>query len=860
MAIGDDWGIDFINKRIYHKGSGTTVYTVNELYSWLQDQFDELTAMDDEVPMSAQTPTAYTMINGWFLDEGQSDTTNPHYSHKYLKEGSIATSGYENVILILDLTSYTSCVTSDIGKTVTEVGFDNTLAKWWIRDTNSHGQIANGSTMAISGGTGAGVADGNSATGENLYSNVYTLGTIESSPAPQVYIFQAGSALSEWSNVLIKVKEAGSLIDNGNVTVYARQGGDLFDHFTIDLSSGGRNAVPLATANDINQTKGDYYLLYDNGSTTAFSVAEIIKDDAGDWEAEVVSLTTYSASEGLLELIGFKGTLADGDSFTGQTSGATADANGTLGDTIISWDAGTDPTTLGQILTGTPSQAKRILRGVDGTNNKAVCQVSSTATGSARTAYYKDFLDNDTVTGDSDGNVTLDSDSTTIVSGYTDITIAFVNGTASYSGTSGTFTLNERVTYTGGEAIILAKSGTTTGTITFGNVTNTSLNGKTITGDISGATADMTSDLSVSHTTDKAFQKQTAYPYDVIVDCGSIYNTGRALSDVYQYFKFVTQENSTFSMYTVSDSTITVLDGEEYIQAYSGYTPVKASPLGTFAGGVFFGAQGVWIEHMASSDVENFQLIDSNGSTRTPPTQATITVSSLQSGDRVGVFITPTLGGDINKSQYTLGAGNNAGNTSIVVSSSIELDTPSSGKIRAVDVDATENKEQRYRYSSWSGSTFTLVTGASGSATSDTQTGVLIDTSADFGGTDDVEVGDVIRNTTDGSSGYVVSVDSSTQLTTVLYGGSNNYWSNGDNYDTNKLDRNYASGTDTAYVPLIDEEATGTSVEETVLYSADRYVMVRVRKKGILPFETSGTFTQAGLNVSAIRTTDSIVS
>ena len=41
MGIGDEFSIDYANRRIYHS-SGATVYTVNALYSWLMDTFDEL--------------------------------------------------------------------------------------------------------------------------------------------------------------------------------------------------------------------------------------------------------------------------------------------------------------------------------------------------------------------------------------------------------------------------------------------------------------------------------------------------------------------------------------------------------------------------------------------------------------------------------------------------------------------------------------------------------------------------------------------------------------------------------------------------------------------------------------------------
>jgi hypothetical protein len=73
---------------------------------------------------------------------------------------------------------------------------------------------------------------------------------------------------------------------------------------------------------------------------------------------------------------------------------------------------------------------------------------------------------------------------------------------------------------------------------------------------------------------------------------------------------------------------------------------------------------------------------------------------------------------------------------------------------------------------------------------------------------------------------------------------------------------NDATGeTGTCYVPLIDDVAVGTSLSSaSMIYSVDRDVIARVRVYGILPFENTGTVTSAGLAVSAIRTTDGIVS
>ena len=46
-VIGDDFVIDYVNKRIWNKnawgqGGSSTVYSVNALYSWLMNTFDEI--------------------------------------------------------------------------------------------------------------------------------------------------------------------------------------------------------------------------------------------------------------------------------------------------------------------------------------------------------------------------------------------------------------------------------------------------------------------------------------------------------------------------------------------------------------------------------------------------------------------------------------------------------------------------------------------------------------------------------------------------------------------------------------------------------------------------------------------------
>ena len=807
MAFWDDWAIDYTNKRVYNKKAlgidgTTTVYDVNNLYSNLMDTFDELDQMDDPVPMSAQTPTEYTMTNGWFIDDE---------SVKYLKLGAIKTVGYTHPtnptgVRVLTLDAAAGLTIDDIGKvvlgvTTTDTGkllaYNTTRKVLWVRCDAADDLFDNASEAITVDGVACGNMTKASDTGEDLYANVYTLGTVETVPSPQVYIFQAGVAIAEWSqltnwdrghiDVLIKVAEAGTEIAGAVVTVFGRQSGDLYDNFEIDLTAGGRNAVPLGTADDLNEDTGEYYLLYDTETVGFTTLGQIITGGTSGATAELVAVTDWGTT-GVLELRGVKGTFQDNETITGSSEGS-ATVNGTVGDTYGTYSAAAVQLTIGLVCTGGTSEAKRILRGIqdDTGTGKYVFQVSTTATGAARTPYYKAFSAGETITDTATGSVTSGIASTTIKSGWSDITIAFVNGTATYTTHGATEGINgERVTFTGGEGILLLDDtpATATGTITLGNMTITAITGLVITGDISGAVWTASQNLQSAHTMDKAFEQQSAYPYDVIVNAGDIYEAGRTLAQVYEYFKFVCQEDSAFQMYTVVSAVITPLDGEEYIIAYLAYTPSKSAPVGTFAGGKYFGAQGVWVEGMATG--QSYQFTDSNGIIRQPYASVPVRITSVVSGDKVSVF--RTSAGAIDKAMYTSHAtANTSGLTTFEVQEDIAIDTPSSGAIRLVDMGTFV--EQRHTYTSWSGKIF---------------------------------------------SG----------LSPVLQ----------QDYD----------GSDKCYVPFIDAQAAATSIEKIVLYAADRDVLVRVRMyaagvgNSILPFETPGTVTSAGLVVAAIRTVDGI--
>lgn len=184
-----DWQYDTATKQIKHN-TGTVRITVNALYSEVMDEFDNSGQMDDTVPMSAQTPTEYSLINGWtfsadsdvgYLYGGsivvQKATSDRDVWANFYTLGTIDTSGvvywYQNATLVAAYPGYTA-------------GHADILIK------------------VVSAGT--------------------DVGTDGSALAVRAYLRHDVSGTS-----------------------------DLYDHFTsVASATGGRNPVPLATSTDTN--------------------------------------------------------------------------------------------------------------------------------------------------------------------------------------------------------------------------------------------------------------------------------------------------------------------------------------------------------------------------------------------------------------------------------------------------------------------------------------------------------------------------------------------------------------------------------------------------------------------------------
>jgi hypothetical protein len=285
----------------------------------------------------------------------------------------------------------------------------------------------------------------------------------------------------------------------------------------------------------------------------------------------------------------------------------------------------------------------------------------------------------------------------------------------------------------------------------------------------------------------------------------------------------------------------------------------------------------VVLDNVANNEANNYQTVTSDGLTVNPPATVTVLVSNLLAEDRVAVFRLSGVGGTIVKTEYSSHTSNNtlAGTTFEVDDGPITAEAPAGGQKDLAGVyrvvDTADSIEQRYRYESFTASTFTNAGAAVnvGTATTTDTTGVtLTDTAATFlgtdvpGGDDDVQIGDEIRNSSDETFCRVKEITDDTHIVCDPPLDPGNGWLSGNGYTINHLTRLYTD-TDTAYVSFVDKVIpTGDDeASSLIVYTIDIPVIVRVRRSiatKILPFSQESAITSSGMSVSAIRTDDTI--
>jgi len=360
---------------VYHKAEnrqmrlqwsgGTTeadTRTVKELYLALQDYFDEPARMVEGEPMSAQTPTDYTVglidnyeTDPWFIDQT---------SVEHLETGAITTRLWKrtegsNTGIIRVPCNNTNIVAGDIGQDITgdadsdsgtllDVRGTGAGSELWIRpDDDTSANSFDNASQGLTCNTHTATQSGAPETGESLWAGVFTQGNLE--PLTHIYVYQDGARLTEYKDAspvedwwedghidkLYLVQVVDGLIDEGYVTVLARQFTTSYAYWIVDLSAGGRNAVPVTTGPDINNTAGYRIITTGAWAVSTYQVGEEIVGTTslarGVVTAAVLdtSITYYLIGESIT--VDFQ----SGEVITGQASGTTSTSSGAPADTGV---------------------------------------------------------------------------------------------------------------------------------------------------------------------------------------------------------------------------------------------------------------------------------------------------------------------------------------------------------------------------------------------------------------------------------------------------------------------------------------------------------------------------------------------
>ena len=700
-------------------------------------------------------------------------------------------------------------------------------------------------------------------------------------------------------SVLINIIDAGTTLGNpsGEIRAYARTGLDTYSDFSISITAGGLISIPVSNAPDGQDTLGEYAVAVDGIASGPFTVAETIEENSGgtpNWRAEVVEVIGTQAATRVLILRSLTGAITDNDTFVGNSSSATGVIRGTTGSSIITYDVETDGIIEGEygnLLTGGTSTATSNLRGHltiaegDTTNGHAIVEVRHD-----NEAFATDYIDfvSEGVTG-TGVDVTADITGRAfdrLASGLDDIRIKAVVFDLTVADSSG-FVVGADCTQTvtGAKGTVISVPDSTSIFVSQNNTTEWT--GANVIDDDNGAATETITGAVRDHTFDFALSLQSAFPYDIMIEAA-----GRTAAELFHYAKFFQEARATAAFTDLNGSNadpdndrefnmikeraggstldLTTVQGEEYVRAFTDDDATNSysnqdqkSRLVVSNGGALVTGQGVAIINIASADANNFTLIDSDNVTHIPNVSVTVSITNCVTASG-GAHLHVALdngSGQEDKLQFNVAAaGNTAGDADLVIDEVLPNDTPTTGTVKVVDTSGTqtENRELRYRYSSYVTSTFTLTSGAgTGTETTGDATGTtLTDSAADFGGADSVIVGDPIRNSTTSDIAWVKEIISTTQLaTTALTGGGDNEWGSGDGYDINVLAFTH-DGTETAYVPYLDIICDTATETVNLTFVSNRNIVLVHRHVDFLDVASLGTITNTGFSFRISQTTD----
>ncbi len=849
-----DWG-----------GAATGTRTMNELYSAMADLLDESSTIDDGTAFNADTPTEYTVGT---IDRNDNDpwyvTFNlmEHITGGSLKtDGWTRTEGTDTGIVIVPGTNV-NIVAGDVGLdisggtdgngTLLEVIEGSKGDFLVIRpDSNAAGDSfkGNGQTLTCNTHTFTQHATEDNNTGEMIWANIYSIGTIDSNV--HCYVYQGefdadtpaspatdnservlsvnSSTLDYWGQGHIdrcvpikdwaRLASAGAwdVIDDGYLRVFARKGGDLYSSFEVanSTTSGGRNPVPLQTAVDLNQGTGTKTISFTGSITGTFEDGEVIEGGTSNGRG-ILDLTNSNTSAGGYLSYFPIAEDTNGGALTAMQSG----------ETITGDDSGATCTTDGAPANAGPALASWF------TNNA----FPALTIGESNFTGHNADIDNDGT--DENYGILVDCNSNTLAEVYEWLKYICQYTQGDEDAVEDAFETDILQSNIFGEEFV-------GGTAYFGYsaISGTIADGEGVTQATTGATGYI-----ISHDTGA----------DVVL----LRNTRGTFSGTYQIDSDVDAD------YFTPDET-------------GNFAASTSSPFGTFAGGTFFGARGILIKNWLAADENSFILTDIEGNTNERPTSVVIKVSNVWGNaatngdaDLVAVYPLTGSGGDIDKDPtdavYAMNCdgGEAAGSATLAVDS-IPTWAPSSGRLVLVD-NSDANQEFVIRYSSFDSGTDTYTyANTASTCTAGTNATTLIDSGASF--TTTAQRGDLVWSSNHSTDwAYVVSVDSDTQLT-IGGGGDSDGITGLVSTDAYELNCNPVAVTasDDAYNCVLHTYPTSNEASASIIYPGSQfYFRVKVRNTRetdltngpIKPYSSDGSTTGTDQEIQTVRTIDTVYS
>ena len=391
--IGDD-----------HGGASPSYATVIEFHRWLQDFADDASSSgDDELDITDATPSdrstdnIITLLNNFNIDATAAE---------HLYDGSIIQSSGNEI--------YDGVVNFGNADVQIQIHQDGAVLAddWWNQSGAGLNPDANqGISHRFMIRTRADGADidgrrliGTSRTFGNTYSEFRINGTSRGNnvlalvDAPDLNNTTLEATVATWTTItnteglrLLDVDGNGTpeeyysewnrdtftinqffermkwLSRDGSVSTLYGLNGELFRGITHSFAYDGEAGGSPATNEEYAWGTA---IAYDNEATGPFTVGEAIHEDTATpvWKGRILAVDDDGAT-GTLIVDVETGTVTDNDSFTGQSSGATADVNGTptvvSGGGVIRFfavdDDGATGNVYGQLLKGTAPSDNTIL-------------------------------------------------------------------------------------------------------------------------------------------------------------------------------------------------------------------------------------------------------------------------------------------------------------------------------------------------------------------------------------------------------------------------------------------------------------------------------------------------------------------